>query len=122
MSTLRDETYRDVVDQFEKFVQTSEGKRAKIADFCAATAIKHQTLLRALRTIRGASPSNHMREMRLTQARQALSTTAPVPESVTQVALRFGFREFGRFAAKYRAAFGEKPSDTLRRTAAKQES
>jgi transcriptional regulator GlxA family with amidase domain len=34
------------------------------------------------------------------------------------VALRCGFRELGRFAADYRAAFGENPSETLRRNSA----
>jgi transcriptional regulator GlxA family with amidase domain len=36
------------------------------------------------------------------------------------VASRCGFRELGRFAADYRAAFGEYPSETLRRSAADQ--
>ena len=36
-------------------------------------------------------------------------------ETVTDAAMRFGFRELGRFAVDYRAAFGESPSETLRR-------
>ena len=117
MARRRDEGYRNIVNQFEKFVQTSLGERVVIADFCSSTAINHQTLLRAFRTIRGITPTNQVRGMRLMLAKQALSSTEPAPESVTHVALQFGFREFGRFAAEYRAAFGENPSDTLRRTA-----
>jgi AraC family ethanolamine operon transcriptional activator len=35
------------------------------------------------------------------------------PETVTAVAMRCGFRELGRFAAAYRATFGESPSETM---------
>jgi AraC-like DNA-binding protein len=35
--------------------------------------------------------------------------------TVTQAAMRFGFRELGRFGVLYREAFGESPSETRRR-------
>lgn len=41
---------------------------------------------------------------------------APGPDiSVTETALRWGFGHLGEFAGEYRARFGERPSDTLRR-------
>ncbi|MEE4146248.1 MAG: hypothetical protein V2I26_15700, partial [Halieaceae bacterium] len=36
--------------------------------------------------------------------------------TVTAVAARLGMWDFGRFAIRYRRVFGERPSDTLRRS------
>jgi len=35
--------------------------------------------------------------------------------TVTEVATRWGFLHFGRFAGDYQKQFGEKPSETLQR-------
>jgi len=52
--------------------------------------------------------------LRLTQARRALLSAER--GTVTQIAMRFGFLELGRFAVDYRSTFGERPSETLRRS------
>jgi len=36
--------------------------------------------------------------------------------TVTDIALRSGFLELGRFSVEYRQMFGESPSETLRQT------
>jgi AraC-like DNA-binding protein len=46
---------------------------------------------------------------------RALWHGGPDEASISQVALRYGFRHLGRFAADYRALYGESPSVTLRR-------
>jgi AraC-like DNA-binding protein len=91
---------------------------SRVSDLCEALAVSQRTLTRALRAVRHTTPSRHLRALRLSEARKALVSADAAAETVTQVALRFGFRELGRFAVDYRAAFGESPSDTLRRSAA----
>jgi len=58
-------------------------------------------------------PGRHRRARRLTLARERLRR--PGPQTVSEVALDCGFWELGRFAQAYRAAYGERPSETLRR-------
>jgi AraC-like DNA-binding protein len=69
----------------------------------------------AFRARRGMSPRAVLAAFRLERARTLMLAAGP-GASVTDIALQSGFLHFGRFAAAYRARFGESPSDTLRRT------
>jgi len=53
----------------------------------------------------------------LVGARRELST-AGAQKSVTEVAVHDGFTHLGRFTEAYRRAYGESPSETLRRARA----
>ena len=108
--------YRQIVDRFEEIARASLGEPHTIPDICAALVIGQRTLARAVRAVRGTTPARHLHALALAEARAALQD--PAARSVRQVARRCGFRELGRFAAEYRAVFGENPSDTLRRTSA----
>jgi transcriptional regulator GlxA family with amidase domain len=116
---MRDaQRYQDIVARFEKAARDAMDSPVSIHSFCRTAAINQRTLLRAMRAIHGTTPSHHVRALRLAEARQTLLCMDPPASSVTEVALRFGFRELGRFAVDYRMKFGESPSDTLRRTTA----
>ena len=108
--------YRQIVDRFEEAARVRLGDPRTIPDICATLAISQRTLARAVRAVRGTTPARHLHGLALAEARAALQD--PAARSVKQVALRCGFRELGRFAADYRAAFGENPSETLRRSSA----
>jgi transcriptional regulator GlxA family with amidase domain len=61
----------------------------------------------------GIHATNEIGLERLAAARRRLES-ASSPVRVSTVALDCGFQHFGRFAASYRAAFGESPAETVR--------
>lgn len=81
---------------------------ARIAGVPARTLEAH------FRRFLGATPLGWVRQARLSHARRALLASGG-RASVTDVALDSGFVQLGRFAAQYCRAFGELPSETLRR-------
>ena len=113
----REVHYPDLVERFEKVARETMGMPVSIRELCHAAALNQRTLLRAVRAVHGLTPCHYLRGIRLAEARQAF-LCVDTRSTVTEVALRFGFRELGRFAVIYRAKFGESPSDTLRRTTA----
>lgn len=86
----------------------------RMATFAGVSA---RTLFRNYRRYRGRSPVQALRQTRLARVRDAL-LAADEGENVTRAATRFGFTHLGRFAALYRSAYGELPSETLRRARA----
>lgn len=63
----------------------------------------------------GRPPMTYLREVRLRRTRDELRAAAPNTTTVSAVASRWGIVHMGRFAAAYRKAFGEAPSQTLAR-------
>jgi AraC-like DNA-binding protein len=74
-----------------------------------------RSLQLGFRQSRETTPSAFLRTLRLEAAHRALSAGANT-QSVTDVALGIGFTHIGRFSAAYKAAFGETPVMTLRRS------
>jgi AraC family ethanolamine operon transcriptional activator len=114
VQTRQVQRYQQIVDQFDAVACANLGKLMHVQDLCRVAGVKQHTLLRAFRAIRDTTPHRYLHTLRLKGAREALLASDADEETVTRVALRFGFRELGRFAVEYRAAFGESPSETLR--------
>jgi transcriptional regulator GlxA family with amidase domain len=114
----RPERYRALVAEFEAIAGAKTGGPVSVAAFCTAAGVSQRTVLRAFRAVHGVSPSRYLQSVRLLQAREMLLSTNVAAGSVTQVAMRLGFLELGRFAALYRRTFGETPSATLSRNVA----
>jgi transcriptional regulator GlxA family with amidase domain len=115
MGSQHGQRYRQIVCLIEHLLQNDRGEQLHVDDLCRAAAVSERTLRNAFRKIRGVSPYRYLRGVRMTQARQALLSAGSGQETVTEVAMQFGFLELGRFSVDYRSAFGECPSATLRR-------
>jgi AraC-like DNA-binding protein len=61
------------------------------------------------------TPTAYLRQVRLRRARQALQAADRNATTVRAIAAGLGILHMGRFAAAYRDAFGEAPSETLNR-------
>jgi AraC-like DNA-binding protein len=85
-----------------------------VARLALASGLSKRTLHRVVRREFGLSPMALSRRIRLREVRAELE--APRAETtVTVAAFRWGFTHLGRFAGEYARAFGERPSETLRR-------
>jgi AraC-like DNA-binding protein len=96
----------------EEFIEAHWREAITIERLVEATGISARVLFRAFRQHRGCTPMEFAKQVRLQRARQMLSTPAA---SVTAVAFACGFLSTGHFARAYREAFGELPSETIRR-------
>ena len=85
------------------------------ATLARTIGVSLRTLETAFRQCVDLSPARYLRHRRINAVHLELAAADPALTEVTDVALRFGFTELGRFAAEYRQLFGEKPSETLRR-------
>ncbi|HEU5161162.1 MAG TPA: AraC family transcriptional regulator [Streptosporangiaceae bacterium] len=103
---------RRVIELIDSAPQTA----FTVADLAAYAGVSERSLHAAFRRQLGTSPMAYVRRRRLEQAHDELLRLDPSSGAkVTDVALRYGFAHTGRFAAAYRARFGEPPSTTLRR-------
>ncbi|MDD7964017.1 AraC family transcriptional regulator [Actinomycetospora lemnae] len=97
-----------------ELVESAHDRTLTVADLAAHAGTSERALHAAFRRELGTTPMAYLRGQRLEAAREDLLTAEP-GEGVAAIAMRHGFAHLGRFAAAYRARFGEAPSTTLRR-------
>jgi AraC family ethanolamine operon transcriptional activator len=107
---------QEIVARVEAYFRAYDGMPVSLADISRKIGLSERALRNAFYGVRGMSPTQFLRQQRLLSVRQALSDGQAARPTVTGVAVKHGFYELGRFAAAYRKAFGEAPSETLRRS------
>ena len=108
-------TPRHLTKQAERAVLADLQTPLSIAKLCRTLGVSDRDLRRAYQEVHGMSPLQYLRKLKLSRARRALTSARSQSVTVTKIATRFDFREFGRFSVQYRKMFGESPSATLRR-------
>ena len=82
----------------------------ELANVCQ---ISRKSLYNLFEKEAGLTPSVYVRRLKLESAYSELKNNEHI-RNVTQVALKYGFTNLGRFSAQYREQIGELPSQTLR--------
>jgi AraC-like DNA-binding protein len=86
-----------------------------LATLCQTSGVSERHVRQAFYDCYGVSPTAYLRVAALNDVRRALVIGPPRRDAVSRAASEFGFWHLGRFAAQYRALFGESPRQTLGR-------
>jgi AraC-like DNA-binding protein len=105
--------HRGILAGFEDLLQAEPFPQ--MTEICAALDVSERTLRECCTKHLGMGPSRYRRLRRMQRVHRALRSIDPRAASVFEVVRRYGIRDLGRFAASYRAIYGELPSATLRR-------
>jgi AraC-like DNA-binding protein len=98
------------------FIDANPDRDISLIDIARAAYATPRTVQLAFRRHLDTTPTVYLRKVRLQHAHQQLVDATPDDGlTVTRIALDWGFANPGRFAAHYRAAYGQSPSETLNR-------
>jgi AraC family ethanolamine operon transcriptional activator len=103
-----------LVSEAEDYVDASGGRPVHISELCYALKVSRRSLHRSFAEMLGIGPVAYLRSRRLSAIHSVLCRCDPAAISIGDLAFEYGFPEAGRFAAYYRAQFGESPSETCR--------
>jgi transcriptional regulator GlxA family with amidase domain len=105
---------KEIVERAEQLLRSRAADPLPIAHLSVLIGISERGLRNAFNAVRGMSPKRCVIHDRLNEARRALRESRATRARVTDIATEYGFFELGRFAGRYKAVFGETPSETLR--------
>jgi AraC-like DNA-binding protein len=107
--------HRGVAFRFEALLQAEPERAFRMEEICAALGVSAHTLRLSCEEQLGMGPIEYARRRRMQLVHRALRRGNCETGSIADLARRYGFSGLGRFAAHYRALYGELPSATLRR-------
>lgn len=102
------------VVRVDAFIDQNLPESITLAQLCAVAGCSSRLLQRTFLRQYGVPPMRHLQRRRLAEARRLLQSSTP-GMGVTYAATCVGLPHLGRFAAAYRNAFSELPSQTLAR-------
>jgi AraC-like DNA-binding protein len=103
------------VHKARTFIESRLNEEIKLGDIAAATGVCPRLLQKAFSDHCGCSPMRFVTLARLHQIRQEL-TQASTNTKIVDVMMQYQFTQGGKFAKEYHQLFGEKPSETLKKS------
>lgn len=95
------------------FIHRHCGDGIGVNDIADALRMTPRAVQYLFRQHLGTTPTEYLRRTRLQRAHQDLSVGDRSTTTVAEIAQRWGFTHTGRFAAVYRASYGQSPHTTL---------
>jgi AraC-like DNA-binding protein len=103
------------VRKAQAFIESRLQDDINLGDIAAAAGVCSRLIQKAFAQHCGCSPMRFVTQLRLQRIRQVLET-ATSDLKIVDVMMNYGFTQGGKFAKEYQQLFGEKPSETLKRS------
>ncbi len=103
-----------IVAQCHRMVATSGDSPPSVEELCLRLRTSRRSLQNSFRQVADATPVHYLRCVRLNAVRRELMSTRAVDLNIAQAAADRGFNHLSHFAQRYKALFGELPSQTMR--------
>ena len=103
------------VKRVADYIETYADQPLTVDDLAVYAGVSTRSLFAGFKKYRNTTPMALLRYVRMKRAHADLIAPKTANVTVTEVALNWGFAHLGRFTAEYKKAFGESPSETLRR-------
>jgi AraC-like DNA-binding protein len=104
-----------IMRRFHGAVERHLDQPLYIPELCTEVGVSERTLRVCCQEQLGTSPKRYLLLRRMQMTHLALRQSDPTGTTVTEIATRYGFWQFGRFAGEYKSLFGELPSAVLAR-------
>lgn len=102
------------VRRAEEYIRAHSREVIRLSQIADAAGCSVRALQLAFRTFRDTTPMSLHRQARFECAHAELLESDSDSATVTEIAVKYGFYNIGRFAHDYRRFFGHTPSETLR--------
>ena len=112
--TLSNASAGFIVAECHRIVAASDDTPPDIEALCRRLRTSRRSLQNSFRQIADTTPVNYLRGLRLNLVRTRLLSTRQAQLSVSQAAADQGFVHLSHFTERYKALFGELPSQTSR--------
>lgn len=103
------------VKRIEQYIEDNAHQPLTINDLAEHAGVSARTLFTGFSRYRNTTPMRYLKEVRLQYVHEELCRAVRGVDSVTDIALKWGFSHLGHFGTDYKRRFGESPSATLMR-------
>jgi AraC-like DNA-binding protein len=102
-----------IMRRFHLAIDRYSDQSLYVPELCREIGASERTLRVCCHEHLGMGPKHYLVLRRMHMVRRVLRESTPADTTVTEIAARYGFWQFGRLAVEYKALFGEPPSATL---------
>ncbi len=99
--------------EVRSFLLNSLEETMSIQSIAKQFNVSEKTLLNSFRSLFGITPKRFMKILKLNKAHEDLIHADALTTNVSNIAIKWGFCNFGRFSKDYKALFQVLPSETL---------